>query len=91
MTDTRTREDLLAEIADLEDKNNSLMRDNSQLNDEIGELQEKVEEYGDPIQAIDDFLNEIDRPVGQFKFIIPDRSSVHRAVLGLYDAIGRKI
>lgn len=91
MTDTRTRDDLLAKIERLEARTVAQEVQMSNLDDKIEELTDKLEEMSDPFDAIDAFLDEIDRPCGQLRFVIPDRPSVHTAVLGLYDAIGRKI
>lgn len=91
MTDTRTREDLIAEIERLEARTVAQEVQMSNLDDKIEELTDKLEEISDPLDAIETFLDECDRPVGSFRFVIPDKPSVHRAVLGLYDAIGRKI
>lgn len=46
---------------------------------------------GDIADAVNEFIDEIQRPVGSLKFIVPQSDSVNRALLGLHDAVGRKL
>ena len=88
---------LRAEINALTKKNGSLRAANSALrasNDDLREkvsnLEEEVEARSDhPEKAIDSFLNCVERPVGRFKFTIPQTDEVDRCIIALHDAIGR--
>lgn len=40
--------------------------------------------------AIDQFLYEVERPVGQFKFDVIHGPGTDRAILGLFAAVGRQ-
>lgn len=42
-------------------------------------------------QAINDFLNVVERPVGKLTFSLPPTDEANRMVLGLYDAINRSL
>lgn len=91
MTDIRTREDLLAEIADLEEKNEILTNDLYWTEDEKQKLEAEISERQNPSQAVDAFLDELTRPCGERKFTIPDNSRVHDAIRAMADAVGRNV
>ncbi len=62
---------------------------------EIDRLEERVEELEDAenpdtVTAIDQFLFEVERPVGQFKFDVVHGPATDRAILGLFAAVGRQ-
>lgn len=41
--------------------------------------------------AIDEFLDECERKVGERKFAVPDNPRVHDAIRAMADAIGRNV
>jgi septal ring factor EnvC (AmiA/AmiB activator) len=62
----------------------------------IGERDERIEELEgeaegreDPVAAIDQFLFEVERPVGRFNFDVVHGAAADRAILGLFAAVGR--
>lgn len=61
---------------------------NEALEKRIEELEEN--ENPDAIAAIDNFLFEVQRPVGQFKFDVLHGPAADRAIVGLYGAVGRQ-
>lgn len=63
-------------IDDLEDESNI---------ENVTMAQEEAED------AINRFLDTVDRPCGTRKFIIPETGERDRALIGLYDAIGRRL
>jgi hypothetical protein len=67
---------LCARIGDLEDES------------DVHALESAVEDTED---AINRFLDVVDRPCGTRKFIIPETGERDRALIGLYDAIGRRL
>lgn len=62
---------------------------------ERDELETRVEELeGDQnpgaVEAIDNFLYQVESPAGQFKFDVVHGPATDRAILSLFDAIGRQ-
>lgn len=41
--------------------------------------------------AVNQFCDEVERPVGSMTYIVPANDRVNRAIIGLHDAIGRNI
>lgn len=82
-------------IADLETERDELKDEIKVAREEIDKLEERIEELEDAenpdaIGAIDQFLFEVERPVGQFKFDVVHGPSTDRAILGLFAAVGRE-
>ncbi|MEI9804072.1 MAG: hypothetical protein WDN48_05910 [Pseudolabrys sp.] len=58
----------------------------------IDKLEEVAEgKSGDIADAVDQFLDEVERPVGTLDFTIPKTKAVSRAVLRLYDSVNRNL
>lgn len=91
VSDARTRDDLLKEIAGLENDVEALSAENQDLENKVGELESELEDIKHPTPAIDGFLDELTRGVGERKFIIPDNSRVHDAIRAMADAVGRSM
>jgi predicted nuclease with TOPRIM domain len=80
--------ELEAEVEELTEKLADAEKENDKLEDRVEELEEA--EKPDALRAIDEFLFEVERPVGQFKFDVIHGPSADRAILGLYAAAGRE-
>jgi hypothetical protein len=52
---------------------------------------EEAEQFYKMQDAINAFLDEVNRPVGSMTFDVPKSDAVNRAIVGLYDAIGRNL
>lgn len=64
------------------------------LESQVGDLEDAAEdreEDNDPEDAIGAFLDVVERPTGTRDFTIPKTGESQRAILGLYDAIGRTL
>jgi hypothetical protein len=61
------------------------------LKNEIELLNRKLGEREDPIDAINRFLDEVERPVGKVTFDVVHGARTDRAILGLFDAAGRRL
>jgi uncharacterized coiled-coil DUF342 family protein len=61
--------------------------------DEADKRADDLEEnfYGDTADAVHAFLDEVERPVGQFEFTVPPTPAASRTILKLYDVIGRRL
>lgn len=81
---------LRREVEDKDAEIEELGKTISAHEERIDELEKEVEERADPIAAIDNFLFEVQRPVGQFKFDVLHGPATDRAIVGLYDAVGRQ-
>lgn len=82
-------------IADLETERDELKAQLSTAEDEIEKLEGRVKEledneHPDAIAAINDFLFEVERPAGQFKFDVVHGPATNRAIVKLFDAVGRQ-
>lgn len=78
-------------IDDLEDEHQDHAAD---LQDQLDRLSDgdNFEEIADSSEdAINRFLDCVDRPVGTRDFTIPKSGESTQAIIGLYDAIGRKM
>lgn len=73
---------LKARIEELDGQNDALEK-------RVIELEEA--ENPDAVAAIDCFLDEVERPVGQLKFDVVHGPRADRAILGLFDAVGRSL
>lgn len=82
-------------IAALEEERDELKDQVKSLEVEKDELEKRVEEledakHPDVIDAVNTFLYEVERPVGQFKFDVVHGPATDRAIVGLFDAVGRQ-
>lgn len=61
-------------------------------NDELEKRVEKLEgdQNPDAVEAIDNFLYQVERPPGQFRFDIVHGPATDRAIVGLFEAVGRQ-
>ncbi len=78
--------------AEIEEKNDEIEDLRAQISASEGrydELEKTIEGNADPIDAIDQFLYEVERPVGQLKFDVIHGDAADRAILRLFDAVGR--
>lgn len=74
-----------AQIASLEAEIGERVQENE-------ELEEKIEEHDtDVAEAVHRFLDVVERPCGTRTFIIPESGERDRALIGLHDAIGRRL
>lgn len=55
------------------------------------DLSERDDDESGVEEAINDFLDVVDRPVGKLTFTLPPTDEANRMVLGLYDAINRSL
>lgn len=88
----QTRDNLLAEIAELRDEVASLQSSLSESEDENDKLTQENEKYRDRpemLDAIDAFCDVVTRPTGQLVYTVPPTTEANRAILGLFDAINR--
>jgi Tfp pilus assembly protein FimV len=81
--------ELRKEIADLEAERDSLSGQIDDLEEQLKEAQAEVD--ADTATAVNAFLDEVQRPVGKLTFVVPVGSATDRAILGLYDLIGRSV
>ena len=79
---------LEAERDELRDQLEGEQKENGELSDRVKELEDN--ENPDAVSAIDLFLYEVERPVGCFNFDVVHGAAADRAILGLYDAVGRQ-
>lgn len=79
---------LEAERDELKDEIEEAGKKIDDLEKRVGELEDA--ENPDAVGAIDQFLYEVERPVGQFKFDVIHGPATDRAILGLYAAAGRQ-
>jgi predicted nuclease with TOPRIM domain len=82
-------------ISELEAERDELKGQLATAQDEIDGLEERIEEleeaeHPDVIEAVDQFLYEVERPVGQFKFDVIHGPAAGLAILRLFDAVGRQ-
>lgn len=75
--------------ADLKQKIASLERDNGRLLQKIEHLED--ENNPDAVDAINHFLDQVERPVGKLTFDVLHGPATDRAILGLYSAAGRNL
>lgn len=86
--DAEVRE-LRKQIVDKDSEIASISEDLAEAKEEqlrAGEIAET-----EAAEAIDRFLDEVQRPTGSLAFTIPHGGPTDRAILGLYDVIGRKL
>lgn len=82
-------------LTELEAERDELKDEIAAARQEIDRLEERVEELEDAenpdaVSAIDRFLYEVERPIGQFKFDVIHGPATDRAILGLFEAVGRQ-
>lgn len=87
--DGKSVRDLQIELDDANARIEKLETEAADLNEQIEELESAAEARKEPEAAIETFLFEVERPTGQFKFDVVHGPSCDRAILGLYDAVGR--
>jgi predicted nucleic acid-binding Zn-ribbon protein len=92
---SKTTDELLDRIAELEraarllqEDKESLSEDLDEANREVERLEEELEAKADE-QAVHTFLDVVERR-STFKFSVPQSDAADRAILALYDAIGRR-
>lgn len=88
--DSETIRTLRREVEERDAEIEALNRKLTESEGRIDELETEVEGRADPVNAIDVFLFEVQRPVGQFKFDVLHGPATDRAILRLYDAVGRQ-
>ena len=97
------REDISGALAKVDALENDLRRAKKKIESlennltdalaDIERLELKIEnaEGRDPEGPINDFLDLVSRPVGELRFEVQSSKNVDRALLSLYDAIGRRL
>lgn len=92
-----TEDDKSDEIFALETERDELKAKAEELEARVDELEtenkgleKKIEDWSDPVDAIDNFLYQVERPVGQFKFDVIHEPATDRAITRLYDAAKRQ-
>ncbi len=78
-------------IEEIDLRRQELENELTALTDEHNVLKEDRENADAIHFAIDDFLDLLDRPVGKLEFTIPTGDRVNRAILALFDAVGRNV
>jgi predicted RNase H-like nuclease (RuvC/YqgF family) len=82
-------------IVSLEEERDELKDEIETASKEIDDLEERVKkleenEHPDVIDAVDNFLYQVERPVGEFKFDVIHEAATDRAIVRLFDAVGRR-
>lgn len=80
--------ELEAEVEELRDRIKATEAENDQLEERIEELED--DQNPDAVEAIENFLYEVERPPGQFKFDVIHGPATDRAIIRLFDAVGRR-
>lgn len=95
---TKTLRSVADSIADNDGIRTSVRALIDAYEEKIGELEEELrgfkneEDEKDRVQdAIHAFCDAIERSVGKLTFVVPQSGEVDRAILGLHDAIGRRL
>ena len=88
----------VANVAELrsqiEEKDNEIESLGSRLSEaeaDAAKFEAMVEDRADPIDAINRFLDEVDRPVGKLTFDVVHGPATDRAILQMFDAAGRRL
>lgn len=76
------------DVAELEASLESAREEISTLEDELDQAKEKVlsDDVEDAVNAV---LDEVQRPVGSFACVLPNTPASQRALMRLFDAVGR--
>lgn len=80
--------ELEAERDELKERLAATEKENDDLETRVKELEEN--EHPAIVAAVDNFLYQVERPVGQFKFDVIHEPATDRAIVGLFDAVGRQ-
>lgn len=80
---------LEGEVTELEAKVEELESELSESERYKKEIEKKIEDWTDPIEAIENFLYQVERPVGKFKFDVIHDQATDRAIVRLFDAVER--
>lgn len=86
---SRTIDELRQENERLKAQNEELSKDLSEAEGKLDDMEETNLSVDNIKVAVDRFLDEINRPVGKLTFTVPTGERVDRAILGLFDAVGR--
>ncbi|MDP2410376.1 MAG: hypothetical protein Q8M26_08825 [Pseudolabrys sp.] len=87
--------DAILEAAGDEERRRAAIEAKSMVEAEIDDLEAQAgeddddDENVDVIEAVNKFLDEVERPVGTQKFKVPESPAVNRALLRLHDAVSR--
>ena len=73
---------------ELKDQLKEAEAENEKLEARVEELEEA--ENPDAVDAINKFLDQVERPVGQYKFDVIHGPAADRAIVGLFEAAGRQ-
>lgn len=73
---------------DLKDQIETAQKEIDELEERVKELEEN--EHPDVVDAVDNFLLQVEMPVGQFKFDVIHEPATDRAIIRLFDAVGRQ-
>lgn len=88
---------LVRQIAALESENKDLKERVESLEDELKEGERELDslrankDNGDLEEAIGNLLDAVERPIGTLKATLPQTPASERALVALYDAIGRNL
>jgi predicted nucleic acid-binding Zn-ribbon protein len=88
-TKASVEEELRDEIASLKTERDELSGQVDDLEDQLKEAREEID--AEAASAVNAFLDEVQRPTGKLTFTVPVGPNTDRAILGLYDVIGRKL
>jgi predicted nucleic acid-binding Zn-ribbon protein len=92
---SKKTDELLDRIAELERAARLLQEDKESLSEDLDEANREVERLEEELgakadeQAVHTFLDVVERR-STFKFSVPQSDAADRAILALYDAIGRR-
>jgi len=78
--------ELKAWVKELEDRIEAKDQEIAELNEDIAEF--KAAAHPEAINAIEQFLYEVERPVGRLKFDVVHGPAADRAILAMFDAVG---
>lgn len=81
-------DELETELAEVKASLEATNEENTALERRIGELED--EQNPNAVDAINNFLYEVERPPGQFKFDVIHGPATDRAIIRLFDAAGRQ-
>lgn len=82
-------DELETEVKELKERLEATEDENDELEKRVEELEDA--QHPDAVEAIDNFLHEIERQPGQLKFDVVHGPATDRAILRLFDAAGRNL
>lgn len=78
------------DVADLKEEIAGLKEDLAEAEEEKRKLEELIPP-GDVVDAVDTLLDLVDRPTGSLRATLPQTPAAERALIHLFDALGRNL